>query len=195
MRYRPLLVSLVIAAACSAGLSGGASAATLFTTGAHTTRVAIGATQSLTTTTPWTYTSATSVLNSCSNSTLQLTLFQNTDAAVVATVTGGTFTGCTPFAPTGNFGTPWQLTVSGSPTTTGDITRWAASLSNVSFNLAGGTYTGSFTTGVTARQTGSSGAMCVDFNDAGTVSGPLSSNFRVDTSYCFEGAAATYSLT
>jgi hypothetical protein len=70
-----------------------------------------------------------------------------------------------------------------------------AALTGFAFSQGGGNYTGNFLAGVTAQQTGGSGAMCLTLNDTGSYSGPLTSNGRLDGRYCFEGTAATYSLT
>jgi hypothetical protein len=195
MRFRTVSIPAATALAVTLGLSGGASAATLYTTGAHTTQVAVGATAGATNTTPLVFTSATSPLNTCSNSTWGLRVDQNSVGTVIATVTSGTFTNCSPLPFSATFATPWKLTVSGSPTTAGGVTSWAASLANVAYDQGGGLYHGSLTTGVTARQTGAGGATCLAFNDAGTLTGPLSSNLRWDVTYCFEGVASTWSLT
>jgi hypothetical protein len=196
MRVRARLLTPALAATVVLGFGvGGASAATLFTNGGHGTTVAVGATASATATSPVVLTSATSQLNVCNTSTLNLTLAQNSGGTVVGTITSGTFASCNPLPATGLFSPAWKLTVSGSPTTSGGVTSWAASVASVGFSLGGGTYTGNLTTGVTARQTGAGGAVSLNFNDAGTLSGPLTTNGRIDANYSFEGGASTYSLT
>lgn len=196
MRIRALLVMPVLVATAALGFGvSGASAATLFTTGAHTTEVAVGATSSATNTSPVVLTSATSQINTCHTSTLNTQVEQNSGGRVVLGITSGTFAGCAPLAATGVFSTPWKLTVTGSPTTSGGVTSWAAAVHSVGFVLGGGNYSGNLTTGVTARQTGAGGAVCLNLADAGQLSGPLTSNGRIDTNYCFEGSASTYSLT
>jgi hypothetical protein len=196
MRLRATLIASVAVLAATFGSAAGASAATLYTNGAHTTPVAVGAAAGLTTTaSTWYLTSATSVIDTCANSSLGLVVSQNSGGSVTATVTGGSFTGCTPLPWTGLYSPPWILTISGSPTTSGSVTSWNARLDNVRLLLGGGSASGSFTTGVTARQTGAGGGTCIVFNDAGQISGPLFTNGRWDATYCFEGAAASQSLT
>jgi hypothetical protein len=199
MRIRAILISSAAAVTAAMGMTSGASAATLYTDGTHGTAVTVGTTASATNTTAVVFTSATSVLNSCTTSTLNLVATANSGGTVSGTITSGTFqnhgAGCSPLAASGIFSTPWTLTVTGSATTSGGVTSWAATVNNVAFTLTGaGNYVGNLTTGVTAQQTGSSGAVCLVFNDAGTVSGPLTSNGRIDTKYCFEGGASSYSL-
>jgi hypothetical protein len=177
------------------GLASGASGVSLFTNGTHTTPVAVGSPGTMTATVPFTYTSATSVLNNCSNSSLSLVLTTNFGGTVAGNFTSGTFTGCAPLPWSGVFSTPWTLTVSGAPTTSGGVTAWAAQITNVRLMAGGGTYSGNLTTGVTAQQTGAGGHMCLNLADAGQLAGPLSSNFRIDTNYCFDGSASTWSLT
>jgi hypothetical protein len=194
MRIRAILISSAVATTAALGMAGGASAATLFTTSAHTTAVATGTTAGATNTTPVVLTSATSTLNTCNTSTLSLILDTNSGGTVTGRITSGSFTGCAPLPATGLFSTPWQLHVSGSATVSGGITTWSnASVTNVGFSLGGGSYSGSLTTGVSAQQT-HTGGVCLVFNDAGQLSGPLTTNGRIDTRYCFEGTAASYSL-
>jgi len=198
MRIRALLLAstATVTAALAFGATG-ASAATLFTSTAHTARVAVGAVASASASTPIILTSSTSAINSCSGSTLNLQVTQNTDAGgVAATVTGGAFSGCSPFSPGLTFTPPWRLTVTGNGTVVGANTQWNASFDNVRFDLNGGLYTGNLTTGVVAFQpTAGTSPLCIRFSDAGTLSGPLTGNGRIDGNFCFEGAAAGWSLT
>jgi hypothetical protein len=200
MRIRAILASsaVVMATTIALGLATTtASAATLYTDGGHATQVAVGGTFGATATSPFVMTSATSTLFSCNGgSTQSLRLNQNSGGTVIATFTAGTVAGCSPLGWTGLYATPWTLTITGSPTIVGDTRFWSSAITNLAFSLAGaGNYSGNLTTGVTARQTGLGGGVCLIFNDAGTFSGSLTSNGRLDTSYCFEGAASMYSLT
>jgi hypothetical protein len=194
MHLRPIIISAATIASAGLSMASAAPAATLFTNTAHTTPVAVGTTASATNATPIVFTSATSALFSCTASTLSLTLDQNTGGTVIGTFTSGTVTGCSPLPLTPLFTQAWKLTISGAPTTIADVTRWPASITGVHFLLGGGTYHGNLETGVTARQTGAGGHTCLDLNDAGQLAGPLSTNMRLDTSYCFEGTASAYSL-
>jgi hypothetical protein len=194
MRLRYTTISTAAIASIALSMASAAPAATLFTTTAHTTPVAVGTTASATNTTPVVLISAGSPVLTCNTSTLGMVLDRNSAGTVVATVTSGTLTACSPLPATLLFTTAWQLEISGSPTTVGDVTSWPASLTGVHF-LLGATYHGSFTTGVTAQQTGAGGHMCVNFNNAGQITGPLTANGRWDTRFCFEGTASAYSLT
>lgn len=195
MRIRSLLFIPALAAAALAIGASGASAATLFTTTAHTTRVTVGATATATSTTPIVLTSGATKINTCTHSTLHLVLVQNNDVEVVGNVVAGSFTPCLNPV-TGNFTTPWGLTVSGTGTMDGAFTRWNARVNNVSFNLLGGTYTGNLTTGITVTQpTVATSPLCLHAANAGFVTGPLTGDGRIDGTYCFSGTAASFSLT
>ena len=195
MRIRAFLLTPALAAATLAISASGASAATLFTSAAHTTRVTVGATASATLTTPLTITSGAVGFITCTHSTLHLSVSQNTDAAVVGTVVAASLSPCT--SPiTANVVTPWKLTITGTSTMVGAFTRWNAAIDNVSFNLLGGLYTGNLTTGVTATQPTAAGApICIHMAVAGSVSGPLLGDGRFDGTYCLSGSSAAFSLT
>jgi hypothetical protein len=193
MRIRALLFTPVLAAAALGIGAGGASAATLFTTTAHSARVTVGATATATSTTPIPLTSGATRINTCTHSQLNLTLTANNDTAgVQANVTGGSFSPCNSPV-TGNFATPWKLTISGTATISGGFSRYAAAVDNVSFNLLGGVYAGNLTTGITATQpTAAAAPLCLHMNAAGSVSGPLTGDGRIDGTYCLTN---TFSLT
>jgi hypothetical protein len=200
MRIRALLFTPVLAVALlGAGVSS-ASAATLFTTSAHTTRVTVGATASATATTNIRLTSGTSgsTVNNCNNSALSLALRQNNDTKVIGAITAGSFSNCAPFATVATFSgtsSQWTLTVSGNSTTSGTRTQWAASVDSVSVDFANGNYRGNFGN-VTAYQPTATGApLCLEFASSGSLVGPLTGDGRVDGTYCFDGASAAYSLT
>jgi hypothetical protein len=197
MRIRARLFLLLLAVtAMSLGGVGGASAATLFTSTTHTTRVTAGATADLVAISPIVFTSATTVINSCNNGTLHVVIDQNTDAAVIATVTAGTLTNCSPAPYTPTFGTPWRLSITGSGTTVAPNVQWPATLSNFAFDVLNGVYTGNLTTGVTAFQSEPrTSPVCLRLADSGEFSGPLTGNGRIDATFCFEGAAGSWSLT
>jgi hypothetical protein len=195
MRIRALIISAAVTIAVGLGVTSVASAATLYTDTAHTTAVSVGSTASIANTTPWVWTSVTSTLNTCTTSTIGLSVDQNSGGTVTATFTSGTpFTGCSPLPIVPLYTTPWTLTISGSPTTTGDVTAWRASLTGFRFVLGGGSYSGDIETGVTARQTGADGHVCLNFDHAGSFSGPLTANGLIDANYCFEGGASSWSL-
>ena len=194
MRIRAILLAPALAAMLLAVGASGASAATLFTSAAHTTRVAVGATASATLTAPLVWTSGATAINRCTHSTLHLTVAQNNDTAVVGNIVAGSFSPCnSPL--TGNFATPWKLTITGTSTMVGAFTRWNAAIDNISYNQLGGTYSGNLTTGVTATQpTTAAAPICIHLATAGSVSGPLGS-FNLDGSYCLSGTSTAFSLT
>jgi hypothetical protein len=198
MRIRALLFLSALAATALLGIgAGSASAATLFTTTAHTARVTVGAI-AVGTGTNVDLTSGTAVINHCAHSSLNLLLDQNNDTAVVGTVTAGSFNGCNnPVTPTflnGGVTANWVLTVSGNSSLINDQNCWNASVDRVTFDLLGGQYAGNLT-GVTACQPTSGSPLTLRLPSAGSVAGPLTGNGRIDGSYVFTGAAAAYSLT
>jgi len=196
VRFRTILSAsaLAVAGLLNIGL-GEASAATLFTTTAHTTTVTSGAPVSATAVTPMTFASATSVLDICFSSALRGTVEQNSGGTVTSTLTSGSISSCAPFTQSITFPAAWRLTVSGGSTTAGGTTSWNASLTNFRLDLNNGPYSGNFTSGgVTAIQHHTSGPICIRFADAGTYTGPLTGNGRITTTYCFEGAGAAWSL-
>jgi len=193
MRTRAIMLALAVAAALGAG-AGGASAATLFTTSAHSATVATGSAFSATATSPWTLTSATSLLNFCSSSSLAGTVTTNSGGTVAGNISSGSLSGCAPLIWAPTFSTAWTLVVSGSSTTAAGFTTWNATLLNLRFDLNNGPYSGSLLNGVTARQAHTSGPICLRFADSGTITGPLTGNGRIDTNYCFSGASANWSL-
>jgi hypothetical protein len=203
MRIRALLfIPALAAAALAIGVSS-ASAATLFTTTAHSTRVTVGATGVVTSERSIDLTSAASpgtAINSCAHSSLHVLLSENTTARTTFTVDASSFTDCTgmlgPVA--GTHGTPWKFTITGEGTMVGAQTSYTAALHNLVFDDgAQATFTGNLTSGVTVTQPTSSAApICVDLNAAGTVSNPTLGGGLIDGKYCFTpGAAAGWSLT
>jgi hypothetical protein len=73
---------------------------------------------------------------------------------------------------------------------------WPASLANMRFDLVGTPFHGDFDQGVIAyEREPANSPVCLDFTDAGTFTGPLTSNGRLDTTYCLDGVAAGFSLT
>ena len=194
MRIRAFIIS-ALAATALLSAAGSASAATLFTTASHATRVTVGAT-AVGTGTNVDLTSGSSVINHCGHSALNLTLAQNNDTEVIGNVTGGSFNVCN--SPVqGTFTTPWSLRISGTGTVSGTNTCWNGRVLGVVFDLLGGSYSGSLTTGVTACQPTATGApLSLKLASAGFVVGPLTGNGRIDGSYVFTGSPASgYSLT
>jgi hypothetical protein len=190
-----------VLAAIAFGLTANtASAATLFTSPAHATRVSVGTAASISTTS-WRWTSGTSgsTFEACSGSTLNLNVAQNNDAKLILAVSGGTFSGCSPFpavTPTvSGTSSPWTFTVSGTGTVSGTRTQWAASLDSMSIDFGNGNYRGNFAALTAWQPTASPSPVCIEFASAGSLVGPLTGDGRLDTTYCFEGPAAAWSLT
>jgi hypothetical protein len=197
MRNRALLFIPVLAAVALGIGASGASAATLFTSTAHTTRVSVGTVADATSVAPIDLTSGSSLINRCQHSTLQLRLEENSDTRVSIGVTGSSFSSCSPFASViGTHSPPWTLTISGTGRVIGSFTDYSATADRVAFDLAGGLYTGNLTTGVTITQpTATTSPICVDLNAAASVAGPLTGDGRIDGKYCLTGAAAAFSFT
>jgi len=202
MRWRTSLVLSVLSVCATLALgAGSATAATLYNNAAHFTPVSVGATGSLALTSPYTWTQVITTtgntplhaaLNTCTQSTLKVRVGRN-DGTVSGTVVTSAFGGCTPFAlvPT----LPWTLVVQGAGTSAPPISHWNAALDNFKFVLGGATYSGNITTGVTATEpTTGTAPVCIAFKDALSFSGQLWQNVPTDGTYCFEGAAATWSL-
>ena len=171
----------------------GAAAATLYTSAAHTTEVAVGAT-AYGLTNNLLYTSGTAVLNSCTTSTLHLVVSQNSGGNVVFTAGGWIDHGCT--FPTSMGAQLWRIVVSGASTVVGLFSRWGASISNWTRNFLGGSYTGNLTTGVSANQPTAAGApISFSLSSAGSFAGPLTGAGKLDGVYALAGTAANWSLT
>jgi hypothetical protein len=201
MHLRILLILTTLAAMAASVAATSAGAATLFTTAAHTGHVPTGTTAGISSSTVR-LTSGTSgsTVESCADSTLNLTIVQNSGAKVVASVSGGNFTTCAQFptvTPTfGGTSTLWTLTISGAGTVSGTRTRWTAGVDSVSFDFGNGNYRGSFSSRVTAYQPTAVGSpVCVEFASSGSVVGPLTGDGRLDATYCFEALASAFSLT
>jgi hypothetical protein len=197
MNIRGLLLITVLAATAIWGV-GGASAATLFTSAAHTTRVTVGASGTATSGT-LALTSGSSVIGLCNDASMGFTIAQNSDAGgVIGTVTSASLGACAGgfLSGTPTLTVPWRITVTGTGTTSGGNVSWPAALHNFRYDMLGGTYTGNLTTGVTAVQPVAGAApVCLTFTNAGTLAGPLYGAGRLDGQYCFTGTSASWSLT
>ena len=120
--------------------------------------------------------------------------------AVAGTLTSGTFTTCA-ISAAGDF--PWRFTVRGTGVASGantvftnttwddvSATLWGVSPGNG--RLTDATGTAPPTNGVYARQTTATGSsICFVLNNAGTLSGPLLTDGKIDATYCVEGGVAT----
>jgi hypothetical protein len=196
MRIRALLFLSALAVVVLGVGASGASAATLWTTAAHTTRVAVGATGDAINSGAIVMTAnGTNVVNSCNASTLHLVVGENTDTRVSITATGGTITSCTNFPLTPTFSPAWKVTVTGSSAVIGANTVFTSTVHNFAFDLVGvGLFAGNLETGVTATQvTFGTAPICLTLSSVTGLIGPA--EVTLDGRYCFEGAAAAWSLT
>ncbi|HTU30095.1 MAG TPA: hypothetical protein VMF07_11990 [Solirubrobacteraceae bacterium] len=194
MKVKAFAVSVATSAAVLGIGAGSSMAATLYTTKAHTKAVKVG-TKAVGSSGVVSLYSGSSKVNSCKSSKLNLKLTQNSGGTVAASITGGTFSGCN-LATTIN--APWTpgLQVSGSGVASGANTVWSnTSVDGVSVNFAGGTYTGNLTTNIVAEESTTKGApLTLKLTQAGTLSGPLTTDGTVVATYKLTGAAAKYSL-
>jgi hypothetical protein len=152
MRIRALLfIPALAAAALAIGVSS-ASAATLFTTAAHTTRVSVGATLSATVLPTLDLTAGGVVQNSCTAGNFDIIVGGNNDASGVdLRVVSGSIGPCDSRAVTPTF--PWTVTITGNGSPNGTNTTWNATVHNSAFHVAGfGLFTGTLSTGVMALQ-------------------------------------------
>lgn len=197
MKVKTFAVGLAASAAALGTIGAGSSmAATLYTTAAHTTPVAVGTTAVGASGVVSLYSGSTKV-NSCTSSKLNLKVTQNSGGTVAAQITGGTFSGCN--LATTVTGTPWSpgLVVSGSSVVKGTNTVWTnTSVSGVSVMFAGGTYTGNLTTHIDAQQNTTKGhPLTLKLAKSGTLSGPLTNDGVVTATYKLTGTVASkYSL-
>jgi hypothetical protein len=189
MKVKTFAVAVAASAAALGVTAGSSMAATLYTTKAHTTPVKVGTTATGASGTVSLY-SGTTKVNSCTSSKLKLKLTQNSGGTVAASITGGSFSGCK-LATTVN--APWTpgLQVSGSGVVSGTNTVWSnTSVDGVSVNFAGGTYSGNLTTNIVAEQNTTKGApLTLKLTQAGTLSGPLTSDGTVVATYKLTGTA------
>jgi hypothetical protein len=193
----------VLALAIGNGLlligAGPATADTLFASPARTTPVAVGTTANVlsgTLTSTGTL-GGVEVSNDCTSSTLSFSIVQNDAAAIVGTVTSGTFSGCDA-AVTGNF--PWRFTLRGGGVASGANTVFTTSTwDDVSMTVQSLTSVADLpdaagsppTNGVYVLQTTATGTgICLVWSDA-PVPGPFLTNGKMNTTYCLEGAPAT----
>lgn len=183
-----------VVAASAFATAGTASAATLYTTPAHTTLVPVGTTAIATLESPDIVFNGP-ITNSSTGSTVSLSLTQNSGGVVGANVIGGTFTGGAPLSGMPNFNPPWQVVVSGSSSTSGSALVWPASVNNVSFTFGGLPVTGNLTSGVLAAEPSAAGApVSLWLDNAGTLSNPLLGSGTVTGQYVLAGPAANFSL-
>jgi hypothetical protein len=207
MRKRLTLAATLSVAVIGIG-AGSASAATLYTTSAHTTAVAVGTT--FTASTPsgagtWNYewTSAgVGVWERCNNANYNFKVTKNSLGVFKAETTGGAFNTCEFESLTPN--APATLEITGSSITVGTGKAWLGSvLNNVAVKMNGGSVvSGSLTSatgnppanGVSAQQPAAAAPVSVVLSNAGTLTSGLFGATKVTAKYTLTGAAASYSL-
>ena len=196
MRIRALLfIPALAAAALAIGVSS-ASAATLFTSTAHTTRVSVGTTWDATSVGTIDLTTSPNVkANTCHSVLAGSVTANNMTTGVSLQVTSGTFN-CNNRVVTPT-GFPWTLTISGNGTVIGTNTAYTAALDLVHFDVDTiGTFRGNLTSGITAVQpnSGTSPITITAATAGGWLAAPIP-GATIDGSYRFTGAAAGWSLT
>jgi hypothetical protein len=198
MRIRALLFTPVLVAMAVLGLgASAASAAKLYTNSAHSAFVPVGTTATGTSS-GVALLSGSTVVNSCTSSSLTLSLTDNGSVSRTVSaniISPSTFSGCR-LATTANVATPWRLSVTGAHTVVSGVDIFSSTaVRAVSVTFAGGTYTGDLTTGVTAQQPDAARApLSLVLDRASRLSGPLTSNGQVTGTYTLTGTAAAYSL-
>ena len=206
MRLRLGLVTAGLVVASVAVGSSAASAATLYTTAAHTSAVPLGTTFTAATATTADYSAyrvltGTNVRAACNSASLTFQVTQNSGGIFKAQVTGGAHTGC--IAAESVVGTPSTLLqVGGSSVVNGTGKAWASTSLTVDVQFLGQFYFGSFSGatgsplahGVFAQQPTTGTPVSVALNDAGDQAGLSYTAGHVTSTYTFTGAAANYSL-
>ena len=197
MRMRSLLLLPALTVAPLALGAAGASAATLFTSTSHTTRVTVGATWDATAAIPLDLTVAPGlVFLSCPSSLSGIVGSNNMTVGVTLEVRRATFL-CSTLATVAT-AFPWTLTIAGSSTVIGANTTYRAAFDRFSFDMDNiGSFQGDLSTGVTALQPNSgTSPITVNLANAGDwTAGSAILTLRLDGSYQLTGTAAGWSLT
>jgi hypothetical protein len=195
MRLRALALTAFLALTVALGADvGGAAAATLWTTPAHTTHAtsfSFDATAPLVKVTNGPGTS----LTTCQDSSINFNLIFRNDMTTVATRSGNvTFGSCSPTPLKATFPEPrgWTLFFFGTGAASGTTTCWPSTMTIIGLDVGPSNISGNLTTGVTACQpTIAASPITVRLSGAGT----LSTGVQIDAAYTFTGGAATFSLT
>jgi len=192
MRNRALLFIPALAAAVLGIGASGASAATLFTTSAHTARVAVGATATADVVGPLDLTLPPgTVANRCTNGDFSIVVAENSDTRVNLRVTAGTTAPCLS-AVTPTFSPPWTVTITGNGSPATPNVSWASTVHRVAFDIAGfpGVFTGNLETGVTALQpTAGTSPITLNLANAASATNPnvgtgnIDGNIRLTTTW------------
>jgi hypothetical protein len=208
MRKRLTLGATLAVAAIGFGASS-ASAATLYTTSAHTTAVGVGAT--FTASTPsgagtWNYewtSKGIGMWERCNSASYTFKVTKNSLGVFKAETTGGAFNTCEFEALAVN--APATLEITGSSITVGTGKAWLGStLKNVGVKelginriVAGNLVSATGNppaNGVSAQQPAAAAPVSVVLSNAGTLVSELVGPTNVTANYTLTGAAASYSL-
>jgi hypothetical protein len=187
---RRTITLLAATAALAAGITGSASAATLYTTSAHTTPVAVGTSFSAVSNGTYYIYYGPSLVDFCLPSyTFQVA--QNSGGIFKANIIARK-----PNCGIYNWGAilTGALTISGSSTTVGSNKAWASTSLTGALALSGHTYTENFTgAGVSAQQPTTGGSpVSIVLNNAGTMTTPgVTGTYTGTGSY---NLGASYSL-
>jgi hypothetical protein len=195
---------LTATAALAAGITGSASAATLYTTAAHTTPVAVGTTITLANTALDYYynyyMNTSNVLVACAGNGLTVKVTQNSAGVFKANVTGGSFSGCSSAWTLNAVG---ALQISGSSITVGTNKAWLATTLTGTQTGGGSTATANYTSATgnppvngawTQQPTAGAAPVTVKLDHAPTLTGPA---YYMTTSAVYTitgGPATSYSL-
>jgi len=204
MRKRITLAATLAVAAIGIGASS-ASAATLYTTSAHTTAVAVGTTftASTPTTAGYNYTwnsPSLGLVARCNSAKYTFKVTKNSLGVFKAETTTGSFSSCEPELSGSNFGVILEIT--GSSITVGTGKAWLGStLKEINIFWGGANTFGSLTSatgnppanGVSAQQPAAAVPVSVVLSNAGTLNSPVGPA-TVTGSYTLTGTAANYSL-
>lgn len=199
------LTAVALAAVACLG-AGSASAATLYTSAAHTTPVAVGSTFTATMPAPYwkEYVSTQEVepVSWCNGATISYKVTQNSAGVFKATSTAGALSTCINNT-TMYLG--WNLEISGGSTAVGSNTDWlGTTIKNVGFTwdkLA--TFTGSFKSATgsppvkgifTQQPTVAKAPVSLVLDHAPGISDPSFGQFTVSATLTFAGAAAAWSF-
>jgi hypothetical protein len=195
MRLRTLALTPALAFAMLSISAGGASAVTLFTSAAHTVRVPVGATATLTAQN-WQISSGAVPFATCTHAQVNVRISQNNDTLAIADTIGGSLTGCGSFTATPTFLTGSRITFGAhlsSPPLTAAVTRWDGYV--VHTGIFGPTYTGDLTGGITTTRTPGSTPTCVTLAGARTLTTSSPATGFITANFCFAGTAASWSFT
>jgi len=190
MRIRALLLVSVLATTISAVGVSAASAATLFTTTAHTTRVTVGSTATADVVGNLDFTLPPgTVADRCTGGSFTLVVAQNSDALISLRVGSGGFAGCFS-SKTPTFTVPWTVTITGAGTVRAPNLSYGATLHRLAYDMAGfpGMFVGNLESGVTALQpTAGTSPITINLENAASLTNPsvgtenLDGNLRLTT--------------